>query len=382
LARKSEDESAKIFRKAESEQIDPFSEACHLVADDLIAGADRFETVASSDVLARFNANFALDVGPIGRIERAIKGNAKFIGSGRPGVDWLGNSFTRVANFEDAAFAGGTGAPVGRTAVASDNEVASGTDAGIDREHGEGSEKLILGDVAKRRFGELRSVEFAAGFAANERIVCPMRGAEMGTAVDAFVKEQADGALVLRAVFVNGRFVDDIREMLRMARREAVVFASLDVQQFIKRIAVWQPGCAFLISGEEVALMIKCQSTGVADASANNFASRKIGADTLDRSAFIFKAITGFAGVFVNQVSLNEIRAAAAEVDGTVFGMNCEAEAIDIVKGIRPAGCDYFFLVGAAVAIFVEDEGNFAFAGNEYAVTPRVVLAREGNTDG
>ena len=44
--------------------------------------------------------------------------------------------------------------------------------------------------------------------------------------------------MMLRRIIENARLVDDIREMLGMTRREAVMAAGLDVQEFVEGIAV------------------------------------------------------------------------------------------------------------------------------------------------
>ena len=58
---------------------------------------------------------------------------------------------------------------------------------------------------------------------------------------------------MLRAVVENARLVDHVGQVLGMPRRKAVVPARLDVQQFVERVAVGQPGGAFLVGAEQVA---------------------------------------------------------------------------------------------------------------------------------
>ena len=58
---------------------------------------------------------------------------------------------------------------------------------------------------------------------------------------------------MLRAVIKYARLINHVRQMLGMARREPVVTATLDEEQFVERIPIGQPGGAFLIGTEQVA---------------------------------------------------------------------------------------------------------------------------------
>ncbi len=62
-----------------------------------------------------------------------------------------------------------------------------------------------------------------------------------------------------------------------MPRRKAVVPVLLNVQQFIERIAVRNPGGAFLIGGEKITFAIDRERDGKANAGAIDFAFREVG---------------------------------------------------------------------------------------------------------
>ena len=136
-------------------------------------------------------------------------------------------------------------------------QVALGRHAGIDHEHVQARDELILRDVPERRFCQLRAVELAARLAANDRVTGPVRRTERRPAVYAFIEDHSDGTLVLWGVFYHRWFIDHARQVLWVTRREAIVFPALDVQQFVQGVAVRQPGRALLIRGEEIAETIE-----------------------------------------------------------------------------------------------------------------------------
>src|SRR5688500_4836921 len=104
LPRDAQDDGAAIFREAQSQNIDPAAWLGHLIADDLIAWADDFETITGADILAGFNPWFYF--GPICWIQRSIEGDPKFIRASRPGNDRVGEGSVSVTYFEYSAVAG------------------------------------------------------------------------------------------------------------------------------------------------------------------------------------------------------------------------------------------------------------------------------------
>ena len=77
---------------------------------------------------------------------------------------------------------------------------------------------------------------------------------------------------MLRRVVEHARFIEDIRQMLRMARRESVVTSLLNVQQFIEGISIVLPRCAFLIGAEQIAFVIESKADRKTNSRANRFA--------------------------------------------------------------------------------------------------------------
>src|ERR1043165_10304558 len=81
---------------------------------------------------------------------------------------------------------------------------------------------------------------------------------------------------MLRAVIKDARLVNDVLQIFRMARRKAVVTATLDKEQLIERISVGQPGGALLIGAKQIARHVESQPHGKTDAGAEDFASGKV----------------------------------------------------------------------------------------------------------
>ena len=84
----------------------------------------------------------------------------------------------------------------------------------------------------------------------------------------------------------NWRFADQVRQPFLMARGKAVVAAWNDVVQFVERIAVWDPGFAFLVGVKEVAVAIKSQRVGNADTCRDGFEFARGFVPLLNRAAF------------------------------------------------------------------------------------------------
>src|SRR5204863_9647208 len=135
-----------------------------------------------------FDFHLILCVRPSSHFERTIERDAKLVRRGRPGLHRLGQVASAVMNLEETALAGGTGAPVGRPAMTSDEEIALRRHACINREQTETGDQMLLRHISERRFSKFRPPNFAPRFTADERISLPMRRTEDGAAIDRFIK--------------------------------------------------------------------------------------------------------------------------------------------------------------------------------------------------
>ena len=183
----------------------------HLIAHDLIAGADDFKAIASTDVATGLDVNLLLRARPIGILQRFVKSDAEFIRCGGPRQHGLRRFLPDVTHAENLPRARRAGAPIGRAAMTREQQIALRRHARIDEQHAEAGDDLILPDVALGGFHELGAIQLAARFAAEQRVTAPVRGAERRPAIHALVEDHADGALMLRAVFHHRRLVDDLR---------------------------------------------------------------------------------------------------------------------------------------------------------------------------
>src|SRR5688500_9984468 len=99
------------------------------------------------------------------------------------------------------------------------------------------------------------------------------------------VETQTARALMLRCVIEHARFIDDFRQMLWVPRREAIMPAGLNVQQFVEWISVGHPRRSFLIGHEQVAIPVEGHANGEANAGAYGFTLREVGQNALNRAA-------------------------------------------------------------------------------------------------
>ncbi len=84
---------------------------------------------------------------------------------------------------------------------------------------------------------------------------------------------------MLRAEGDDGGLVDDVGKMLGMLGREAVVTAAADVVQLVERVAVGEPGLAFLVGAEQVAVAVEGQVDAEAVTRADDLAALAVGRD-------------------------------------------------------------------------------------------------------
>src|SRR4051812_19020993 len=141
---------------------------------------------------------------------------------------------------------------------------------------------------------------------------------------------------MLRRIIEDAWLINNARQMLGMPRREAVVAAGLNVEQFIQGIAVGQPGRAFLIRAEKVTRSIEGHSYREANAGANDLTVREIRGDFQDRAPLAAQIVTRLASGLVDEIGVRKICAAQAKVN-VALPIHRHPEGIDIVKNGRPA---------------------------------------------
>ena len=361
--------------------LDPAARRGHLIAHDLVAGTDDFKAIACRHITSGFDADLLLRACPVGILQRLVEGDAKFIRRSGPGQNRLRCLLVGMANAENLPRARRTRAPVGRATVTGEQQIALRRDACIHEQHGERADEMILRDVAFGRLYELGAIEFAARFAAEQRVTTPRSGTKTRPSVHAFVEDHPDRALMLRAVFKDRRLINDLRQMLRMTRRKAVVQSGLDVQQFVEWISVRQPRRALLLAGEKIAQPVEGQRAGEARAGANGLAFLEVRRDTLDRAVLQRGSIPGLSRGRVHKISVGVIRRAEAEVDRAVLRVHRDADGIHTRGNLRPALGNNNLLVRHAIAVLVENQRNLAFARDDDAIAPRITLGQQRHAD-
>ncbi len=265
-----------------------------------------------------------------------------------------------VADLKKLAVALRSDAPVGWADMAGDYEVGRGRECSVEEHQAGLSNEGFAADVAVWGFHERDAPKLAAREAADERVALPKVRAEGFLVGAGFVEREAAGGLVLGTEGNNGRLVDDVRQVLRMFGREAIVHALPDVVQLVARVAIGEPGFAFLIGAKQVAMAIKGQIDAEAVTRAEDLARLAVGRDTEDRAALAFDVVTGFA--FVRSVRVGEVCAPEAEVE-VVVTVDCDAESIDTPAGdavvLGPIGDDNVLAIGAAVTVGVFEQDDF-----------------------
>ena len=182
---------------------------------------------------------------------------------------------------------------------------------------------------------------------------------------------------MLWRVVKHARFIDHVGQMPRMPRWEPVMASGLDVQQFIERIAVRHPCCAFLVGAKKVAMTVEREADSEANTGANRLALREVRADALNRPAFHGRAIPRLARRLIYQIRFGKTRRAEAEVDAAVRS-NSHAERVNALLfaafGPRRHGD---LSVGTIVAVGVHDQRQLFFRGDEHAVATCVAERRQ-----
>src|ERR1041384_896242 len=97
---------------------------------------------------------------------------------------------------------------------------------------------------------------------------------------------------MLWRVIKHARFINDLRQVFGMPWRKAIMPSGLNVQQFIQRVAVRQPGRSLLVRAEKVAGGIEGQGDGKTDTGADDLAMGEVGGYFQNRAPFAPQVIT------------------------------------------------------------------------------------------
>ncbi len=165
---------------------------------------------------------------------------------------------------------------------------------------------------------------------------------------------------MLRTIVKCARFIDHVREKLRVTRRKAVVAAVLNVQQLVEWIAVRHPRRAFLVGCEQIAAGVEAERDREANPRREYFMRFEIGGDANDCAIFVRQPILRFA-VFVVQQRIGEIGGAAAVIHAAIAAIVGNTQPIDLMEAFFPAADDFNFLVGSVVAIRIDDQRNESY---------------------
>ena len=239
--------SVSAYARRKDRQLEPRLQ--HLVLHHLITRPERFETISGCYILAHRDAGPSRQILQLSGVEWPIKDHASFRGAGRIGERGLRRASIDIRNFKQLSLSLGTGAPVGQAAVASHNQITLRRRDGIDRQHLEDGDNLVLRDVPADCFGHFCAPDFSTRLARDDGIPTPPVWTE---SFGLFIEMQSARGFVLRGVIKDARLVNNVRQIFGMARGKSIMAPRLDVEQFIEGIAVGQPGGAFLIGAEEI----------------------------------------------------------------------------------------------------------------------------------
>ena len=344
--------------------------------DHLVAGPHRFKAVAGTNVKP------ALDRGARDHrfrrrgIESPIESHPKNTRRLGPRQNRLGRGFGDRSDFENPALALGAGAPIGIASVSGDEERAARADREVHGELVQAGDGFRVRHVPGFGLDQLRAPDFPARFSGDQGIARPPRRPERLSAIDRCIEAQTARRLVLRAIVVNARLVDDVRQMLRVARRESVVPALFDEEEFIEWVSVRQPGCALLVGAEEIAVVVEPQADRPADAGAEFFAGFEIRGDAQDGAAFGTQVVVSYLRL-IEFIGVVVPADAEPEQNRAVLRVITDARGIDAGAGERPAFSQHAFLLGLAIAIAIGDHHDSPFAGEENRVAVRRSFGRE-----
>ena len=178
---------------------------------------------------------------------------------------------------------------------------------------------------------------------------------------------------MLRSIIKDAGLIDDTWKIFWMARWETVMAPRLNVEQFVQRISVRQPGGSLLVRGKQVARTIESHRHRETDSCADNFTSSKIRRDFEDGPALAFQVVTRVASGFVDKIRIRKIGGSNSEINGTVL-RDSNTEGINPMGKFLPTFRDNDFLVCPVVCVCVHNECHLAFGSDESALPSGDIL--------
>src|SRR4051812_40294160 len=111
-----------------------------------------------------------------------------------------------------------------------DEQIATRRNTRIHCQHIKGSDELGFRDVSSGSFDKFGSIQFSARVTGQKRIASP--GVRAENCACSRIEIQSANGLVLWRVIECARLINDGVQIFRMSRRESVVAAALDMEQF------------------------------------------------------------------------------------------------------------------------------------------------------
>ena len=251
----------------------------------------------------------------------------------------------------------------------------------VNSQHLQAGDQLCLCDVARVRFNQSGSPDFATRFTGNQRIAGPVAGTEYRSAVHRLIKDHATGGLVLGTEVKRRWLINDPRVVFRMPGRKAeVLFASgidprrrsvqSDVEQFVEGIAVGKPRGPFLVCAEQVSLLVKSERDWKPNARADGFTDAEVRGNALNR-ATVAVNVPGRTPLLVHQPCIGVVCCAEAEVQ-TAVGAHGQSRGIHILRNLLPPGGHHSLCIRDVVAVRIRDQRDFAFRCHKGSTTVRI----------
>lgn len=185
---------------------------------------------------------------------------------------------------------------------------------------------------------------------------------------------------MLRAIIKDTGLINDVRQVERVPRWEAVMPSGLNMEEFIEGIAVGEPSGTFLIGAKKIARGVKTECDGPTNPGADLFSGLEIGRDSKDAAAFRAEIVLCRAG-FLDFVGIVVETHAETEPNGAIFGMEGESSDVDAGPRGRPALSQRAHDFGAVVAILIGDHEDLAFGREENGIPVGAALGGEVHAD-
>ena len=148
-----------------------------------------------------------------------------------------------------------------------------------------------------------------------------------------------------------------------------------NVQQFIQRISIRQPGSTFLFRAEQIAVLIERESNREANPGADGFTLAEIGRHFLNRAAIGINIVFAHA-ILIDQISVGIVHRAKSEID-VAFLIHCDANRVDILSNLFPARCDDNLFIRFVIAVCIDDQRHLALARDKNSIPFGVAHRRQ-----